>query len=50
MMNPALRMIRARKATRCCSGSCALVARLPAAPRAVVLLRFQEDMDPTRDR
>lgn len=25
----------------------ALVARLPAAPRAVVLLRFQEDMDPT---
>jgi RNA polymerase sigma-70 factor (ECF subfamily) len=25
----------------------ALVARLPAAARAVVLLRFQEDMDPT---
>jgi RNA polymerase sigma-70 factor (ECF subfamily) len=24
-----------------------LIARLPAAPRAVVLLRFQEDMDPT---
>jgi len=25
----------------------ALIALLPAAPRAVVLLRFQEDMDPT---
>ena len=25
----------------------ALIAQLPAAPRAVVLLRFQEDMDPT---
>ena len=24
-----------------------LIAQLPAAPRAVVLLRFQEDMDPT---
>ena len=25
----------------------ALIGQLPAAPRAVVLLRFQEDMDPT---
>jgi RNA polymerase sigma-70 factor, ECF subfamily len=25
----------------------ALIAQLPAAPRAIVLLRFQEDMDPT---
>ena len=25
----------------------ALIARLPADPRAIVLLRFQEDMDPT---
>jgi len=25
----------------------ALIARLPADPRAILLLRFQEDMDPT---